>query len=235
MSYSIVYAIPTANADLATERLARWKARGYGTAVLANGPAYQAAVGNADRVFRCETYPGWARSVNILCSNLTADIVITGGDDMDPDPKADPQQVAREFVEHFGGLYGVMQPTGDRWGENESATSPSGPVSERICGSPWMGREFYTRWNGGLGPLWPAYVHNFADEELCETLKLHGLLWQRRDLTHHHDHWLRTGRRMPDYMRAPMAAWDRDQKLLRQRKRTGFPGHDPLTYTMSRS
>ena len=95
------------------------------------------------------------------------------------------------FIRRFE-TFGVMQATGDRWGENEPwarAQFPDAPAYiDRICGSPWIGREFARRMNQGKGPFWREYFHMFADEELqCVAQRL-GVLWQRRDLTHHHEH-----------------------------------------------
>ena len=78
--------------------------------------------------------------------------------------------------------FGIMQPTGDRWGADEpwaKALFPDAPAYiDRICGSPWIGREFARRMNEGAGPFHPAYRHMFADEELQCVAKRLGVLWQ---------------------------------------------------------
>ena len=147
---------------------------------------------------------------------------------------------AAKLIEPIRATYGVMQPTGDRWGENDAATwagKPKSAIIDRICGSPWMGREFCRRFNQGYGPLWGDYWHMFADEELHDITEQLGLLWQRRDLKHQHNHWAR-----PRLMRADMPAWaapinapeewERSKKLFNDRKAAGFPGHTPLESTI---
>jgi hypothetical protein len=88
---------------------------------------------------------------------------------------AGAKQIAKECTAHFGGTFGVMQPTGDRWA--------NGSI-DRICGSPWLGREFCTRMYHGKGPMYGGYLHMFGDEELQHVATRLGVLWQRRDLTH---------------------------------------------------
>ena len=64
--------------------------------------------------------------------NAGADWVVTGGDDMWPEKGQAPETIAEECREHFGGTWGVMQPTGDRWMVEEDGTA----ASERICEFP---------------------------------------------------------------------------------------------------
>ena len=188
--------------------------------------------------------------------------IVTGGDDTDPDPNKRAEEIAAECSEYFAKLhsgikpgdsltvesltaaiygvrcrtFGVMQPTGDRWGENEDwarAKYPDRPAYiDRICGSPWMGREFCRRMYGGNGPMWPEYFHMFNDEELqCVAEKL-GVLWQRRDLIQYHDHWGRDGfgAKAPEFLdRANSPAnWDAMKTIFETRKAAGFPGHEPI-------
>jgi len=153
--------------------------------------------------------------------------------------------------------FGVMQPTGDRWQEGRCTTcdglgkagryadnltrrpcpdcfgSGRSAVIDRICGSPWLGREFCRRVNGGTGPLHEGYFHNFADEELQHVARKLGVLWQRRDLVQTHRHW---SRKRGDWRDAPAWAqaindpqvsdWKTSQALFNRRKGAGFPGHE---------
>jgi hypothetical protein len=75
-----------------------------------------------------------------------------------------------------------MQPTGDRF---------AGGQIDRIAGSPWMGREWCLRANGGRGPLWPEFTHMFADEALKRSAEKMGVYWARPDLIHFHAHFQR--------------------------------------------
>ena len=111
----------------------------------------------------------------------------------------------------------------------QAARWPDAPAMiDRICGSPWIGREFALRINGGKGPWWPEYRHNWADEELQCVAKSLGVLWQRRDLTHYHDHARRNGGKWQEHQRWFDADYTRMKPLFDQRKRDGFPGSQPL-------
>lgn len=205
----------------------------------------------ADQQLVVSGYQGWPRSTNLLINAMmafdaSAEWFIAGGDDYFPDPSKPAEEIAEECVEHFHGTnlrpeqtiheaaqlatFGVMQPTGDRWGErNGEATI------DRIAGSPWLGREFCRRMYHGTGPLYNGYFHNFADEELQNVALNLGVFWQRRDLVHEHRHWARP---RGDWRDAPEWAhkinnpeqsdWHKSKALFAARKAAGFPGHEPL-------
>jgi hypothetical protein len=185
------------------------------------------------------TYPGYGAAVNelvklILLTDREASWIVTGGDDVEPDPNRRPDEIARQCSQHFRGTFGVMQPTGDRWGEdrNQPNYSGRGAYIDRVCGSPWLGRDFCRRMYGGHGPLFHGYRHMFVDEELQAVAQRLGVLWQRRDLTHFHRHWARVEIRVacPSFLaeaNSPLH-WQESQSLFRSRAATGFPGHKPL-------
>lgn len=186
-------------------------------------------------------YLGWARSTNLLVNRVMAQYAdaqwfVAGGDDYFPDPAKSADAIAGECEERFlcspfhDATFGVMQPTGDRWEERNGIARIDG-----IAGSPWMGREFCRRMYNGTGPMFNGYYHNFADEELqvlCQTLDV---FWQRRDLCQMHRHW---ARKRGDWADAPAWAyaindphrsdWDYSKRLFNERKRYGFPGHEPI-------
>jgi hypothetical protein len=123
-----------------------------------------------------------------------------------------------------------MQPTGDRF---------AGGSIDRICGSPWLGREFCRRMYGGRGPFFPEYRHMFVDEELQEVAKSLGCFWQRIDLVHLHLHFMRDSRALTsNASRTEVPAhlveantrehWDKYKALFLARKGAGFPGHEPI-------
>lgn len=243
------YAIPTVNLERARVTLAAWRRMGYRTAILVDPGcgldwrgAMREAEGWADWVVYADEYRGYPCAVKRLCNDLisfapvftgipAAEIIVTGGDDILPDPDHEPGQIAAEFIEHFGGTYGVMQPTGDRWMSDKRGQA----ASERICGSPWMGREFIERINGGRGPFWHEYFHFYCDEEMKEVADRLGILWQRRDLCQKHDHWTRpandrhilTDATRPEYLKKAHYECGDAAKLFRARKAAGFPGHEP--------
>ena len=212
--------------------IAKWIERGY-QAVVQRDPG-DGVLANCLTVAR--PYQGYSEAVNFLCSLVLGDIeaiwIVTGGDDTDPDPNHTAERIAAECTGHFSGTLGVMQPTGDRWQEEDGrATWPDQPAAiDRICGSPWMGREFVARAYGGHGPMWPEYWHMFNDEELQNVAIKLGILWQRRDIIHMHNHWMKLGKQIPDFLvRAnSMENWNKTHALFLARKAAGWPGHELL-------
>jgi hypothetical protein len=210
---------------------------------------------------------------------------VSGGDDYFPDPTKRAEDIAQECAAHFAAdfnesakdcqgwtsedrmriheyralseTFGVMQPTGDRWGEGRCTTCNgvgkwNGPnmrgdycddcqgsgrsaTIDRIAGSPWIGREFARRAYHGGGPLYNGFYHNFADEHLqCIARKL-GVFWQRRDLTQEHRHWARLRgdwRDCPPWAKAindpKLSDWDASKALFAKLKAGGFREADDL-------
>lgn len=238
------------------ERLGRWRSMGYKIALWRNGPHRDDSTVNlADFLMITEAYFGWGKSINMLAATIfendpSCDWIVGGGDDTEPDMTRTAELIAAECFDRFECLdlkvdpdgwtakdstFGVMQPTGDRWGADEPwalARFPDAPAYiDRICGSPWIGREFARRMNGGKGPFWPEYPHMFADEELQEVAKRMGVLWQRRDLTHHHEHPRRDGSQAtPDFAQEIYSAphWEASKALFDSRQAAGFPGSEPI-------
>jgi hypothetical protein len=222
------FAIPSARpAREANETLRKWYEKGYGIALWRDSADDETAL--LCHVVLTGSYPGYARAVNALAADILArdphcDWIVTGGDDTEPDPDHSPAEIARECIEHFGGAFGVMQPTGDRWADGSI---------DRICGSPWMGREFCQRMYQGNGPLWPEFTHMFVDSHLqCVAQKL-GILWQRRDLTHRHNHFCRVGEgvdwnhgnaTMPEFLRKVNSPehWAHSQAIFDRLRAWGF-------------
>lgn len=131
--------------------------------------------------------------------------------------------------------YGVMQPVGDRWGENDLHLGKRGSAYiDRVAGSAWIGREFALRINGGRGVLHDGYTHMYVDEELqCVAEKL-GVFWQRRDLIQLHRHWARergNATDMPAHLKQWNSAehWRESKALFDSRKAAGFPGHEVIS------
>lgn len=226
---SVWFCIPSARPKAEAEPvLAQWQEMGYRVALLRQGEPIE-----ADVSINTVQYHGWAQSINILARwvfehDPTADWIVSGGDDTEPDHEHGANQIAKECTAHFGGTFGVMQPTGDRW---------SNGSIDRICGSPWLGREFCKRMYHGKGPMFGEYLHMFGDEELQYVATRLGVLWQRRDLTHMHRHYFRTEQDGVDHCATVpphMIEWNRpdhwfkSQALFRERMAAGFPGHEPI-------
>jgi hypothetical protein len=206
-------------------------------------------------------YAGYPEAVNFLCRETLARDpeaawIVTGGDDVYPDPTKTAAEIGAECSAHFGlrrlngkltyscdaSTFGVMQPTGDRWGANEPWALKMYPDSpayiDRICGSPWMGREFVARMYGGRGPFCEEYRHMFCDEELQNVAKLLGVFHQRPDLVHFHDHWGRKQGNVPIPQHLAevntAAHWTKYKKIFDTRKAAGFPGHEPIQGELTR-
>jgi len=223
------FCIPSARTDGGTA--SKWKDRGYKVALFRD--AGYPPVACADLVLEGE-YPGYAQAVNALTKEVLAkdwecSWVVSGGDDTDPDPR-DPNEIASECTLHFGGTFGVMQPTGDRF---------AGGSIDRIAGSPWIGREWCERANQGAGPFFPDFLHMFGDEALKRTAEALGVYWMRRDVTHFHRHFMRA----TDAINSPAksapppthlvewnsrAHWDESQELFRSLEAQGFAPCMPL-------
>lgn len=222
------YALPVAEPpDLANPRLQLWRDRGYKVAVFLD-PNMVVGAYNADLAFCGENgYLGYPNAVKTLCGAIMAawpvEVIVTGGLDIDPDPLHTPQEIASDFVRRFPNTFGVMQPTGDPWMMDQDGT----PAAARICGSPWMGREFIRRINQGTGPFWREYYHFYCDEEMKEVTQKLGILWQRPDLTQHHHHWSRERKPRPMHMHKAKAQWGEAKALFHSRREAGFPGHEP--------
>lgn len=238
-SMSVWFAIPSINAKNCEKNLPKWQEKGYKTAVYVKSDVDSAL--RADSPFlslpahvcnhlRAGPYFGWPDAVNriariVLLIDPACTAVVTGGDDMYPglnDPNANVLEA--EFLRRFPDTCGVMQPTGDRWMMDASGRA----VSERICGSPWMGRRFILTSYQGEGPFWNGYWHFYADEELKEVTERDKMLWQRPDIMHYHDHWTRHRLARPEYMREAQSKWDSDKVLFERRKSAGFPKSEVL-------
>lgn len=211
-----------------------WRMQGYRVAVWRD-PGDEPV--NCDLLIQ-EPYQGYARAVNALTAAVlemdpSCDWCVAAGDDTEPDPNHTADEIAGQCTKHFGGTFGVMQACGDRWGEDPSLPNCH-PMRtayiDRVCGSPWLGREFCERMYRGTGPMFEGYFHMHVDEELQAVAVKLGVLWQRRDLIHLHRHWAReTGVRPAflEFVNSPQH-WNQAKRLFETRKSEGFPGHQPL-------
>ena len=208
--------------------LEAWKKQGYHIALLRQGPATKLA----DLSIPTDRYLGWARSTNILAGEVLGmdsdcNFCVAGGDDYLPDSYHSAGEIEKQCIEHFGGTFGVMQPTGDNWSDS------MGRIIERIAGSPWLGREWCLRAYEGAGPMPAYYHHNYADSELQDVALQQGVFWQRPDLCQYHNHWARKAgwdfSKAPDFARyINSQEYTEAQVIYFRRKATGFPGSAPL-------
>lgn len=216
--HEVWFAVPSADPETARRNLPAWREQGYKVAVLQDKVRGEVP---ADRVMHVERYQGWSASVNLLCRHAvpkSAAIVVSGGDDMLPDPHQSAEQIARQFMERFPDGFGVMQPHGD---------DLLGCL--QYCGSPWMGKAFVDRMYGGSGGLSDAYVHSWADAELMWVSKGLGAFWSRPDLSQYHDHFTRHGERAPEFWVKSYEENRRaDMETFLVRSAMRFPGHEPV-------
>lgn len=219
--------------------LEKWRKQGYRIALFRDAGA---APIDCDLLLTGE-YPGYAQAVNALCREVMArdarcDWMAAGGDDTSPDPNHTADEIALELSHYFSResvphwkhpdprfrTFGVMQPTGDRF---------AGGSIDRIAGSPWLGREWCKRANGGQGPFWPEFRHMFGDEALMRTAEKLGVYWRRPDLTHMHHHFMRATDAIdsPAIARKPpahlvewnsAAHWAESQAIFRRLEAQGF-------------
>lgn len=216
--HEVWYLMPSANAANAARCVDAWRGQGYKVAILQDRLRFDA---DCDAVVRRDEYPGWAGSINTLYREVVPDschVMVAGGDDMLPDPTARASEIADQFLDHFGGTFGVMQPTGDDF-----------EATRTICGSPWLGRDWMRRMYRGTGGLCDAYHQQWADDELYWVSRCAGRFQDRPDLTQHHDHFLRKGKPAPAYWVASAAGHDEQDCLtFIARSRSGFPGAAPI-------
>lgn len=215
-------AMPSANIEMAQKTFPAWKHRGYKIAIVCPvrlSEAYRPLVDMLITETETGGYRGWPVSVNYLCKKLTlADIIIAAGDDMYPDENHSADELRLQFIEHFNGTLGVMQPYGDKFGSMACAEC------EQICGSAWLGRDFRNRVNKSKGPLWEDYFHMWADTELYQVAKKHECLWIREDLSQYHAHRLRKHHRFIPNI--PRGNFEVAKNLYYKRKEAGFPNTD---------
>ncbi len=230
-----------------------WRKRGYKVAVLRQGEPIDCEV-----QIPTGEYRGWAPSVNLLAKFVVehdkhAEWIVTGGDDYEPEMNYAPERISIECASYFRAVkkqwdptFGVMQPTGDRWGDTPASRKQygekRGAYIDRIAGSPWFGREWVKRAYGGNGPMFADYRHMYADEELKEVAEKLCVYWPRRDLIQLHNHWGREpGDKFADFRKCPdfllpvntQEHWHESQELFLERKAAGWPGHEPLLTSVS--
>jgi hypothetical protein len=177
-----------------------------------------------DKIIVPPRYPGWAASVNLLAKLVLEDdpecqVIVTGGDDTFPAPDS-AAILEQQFVHHFAGTLGVMQPDGDL---------DFSPNAARIAWSPWLGRAWCLRANEGRGPLWPEYRHGWADLELREVATQLRRFWARPDLRQEHRYWKQQQPKVRPAHLWHVPLHDKAaEELYHRRAHAGFPGSELL-------
>ncbi len=218
----MIYVVfPSASESRCAKAVEAWTAMGYKVGVLTDKVGFRVPEEVSIRINVATGYPGYWRSCNWLVTlayeRWDATVVVCAADDMLPDPDKNAAVLAAEFHERFPDGYGIMQPTGHKMG-NADANGKYGV--ERICGSPFIGRAYAEK----RGPYHYGYHHFYGDEEVFEVAQAEGVLWQRPDLAHFHDHWMLYGvHAKTHYQRANQQYWPADKRLFEARKVDGFP------------
>ena len=211
----LCYSSGRADLDRAGRTFEKWHELGYATAAFLD---------DRRKPDHCDypvsgIYRGWARAVNTLCDLLLSNVenvdwIVTGGADILPDPELFGDEIAELCTEHFDGTYGVMQPSGDKFGAL---------VNKEACVSPWLGRDWITSAYSGRGPLLADYFHFYADTDLMHVATKAKRLWWCDSFVQYHDHYLRRGESVPAHLERAAAANPKDRALFESRRRAGFP------------
>jgi len=204
---------PSAQIDLCEENTSRWNHSGYKVAVLVDAGAPHPML--PDLVIEGGEWNGYPTAMNQLCHTVPGKVVVCAGDDIHPPAELPLAEIYSQFMERFPDTFGVMQPTGDRFG-----------LIDDCCPSPWLGRALIAEAYGGAGPFWEEYFHYFCDGELKLIAEMQNALWQRPDLSQYHDHWQRENGKRPAHLMEALGKHKEHRKLFDKRKRSNFPNHE---------
>jgi len=213
VSVDVWAAWPTISPMLSRPQVEKWRELGYKVAVLVNPPFGPEDFERADMVIVQEEWTGFPVAANVLCLEAPGDVVVIVGTDIDPDTSRTAQELGGRFLERFPDLCGVIQPTGDEYGEVQSCAV-----------SPWIGRGFIEKAYGGRGPYWPGYFHYFCDRELQAKAQAMGAFEQWPQVIQYHRHWQREAQpRRPRHLRTAKRLHSRDRAIFESRQAEGFP------------
>lgn len=204
------YVIPSANRVMANRTLSTWRDKGYKIALYLDPGAESHPCADLEVQ---GTYWGWPTAINYLCALpeiRNVKWIVTGGDDMLPDPNKTAHQIAERCTEEFGGTFGVMQPH---------------QRQKHFAGSPWIGVEFRRRMYNGRGPFYPGYNHFCADVEIKEVAeKLQVFRWfDDLNQAHLHCNWTKDAPPVPGREEL-LRRWPADIRLEKLRRSKGWPG-----------
>ena len=220
----VYVAFPSADHNKAFYATNRWAKMGYKAALFTDESYSLSKV----EIALSGPYMGYWDACNKLamaCLKTKADVVVFAADDIEPDKMHSAQEIGRQYLKRFPQGLGVMQPCGDLQGIDSSGR----PASERICGSPWIGRAWIERAFGGKGPFPEGYWHFYGDEHLKEVAERLGLLFMDKGLIQTHMHWSWGWNDQTTYQeRNSREHWQKDQVLFFKNKAAGFPGSELL-------
>lgn len=216
MSDDIWAVWPSANPKLADKCAALWNAAGYKTAVLIDDK-WDSPLGieHPSRVIWGGEWKGYPNAMNLLCREVPGDVVVCISDDILPPKEETKEVIYSKFMERFPDTFGVMQPTGDKFGSIDIC-----------CPCPWIGRAFIDEAYGGSGPYNTVYFHYYSDKEIMDVAVLMDAFQARPDLTQYHDHWQRGKKKRPQHLQKALERWKKDKNTCLDREAAGYPGHE---------
>jgi hypothetical protein len=228
----VCYAFPTAcPIPQARACLEAWRDMGYGTAIIVLDQDERPKL-PADIVLVQAEYPGFAKSVNriarwVLHERPECQIIVTAGDDCYPDQTKRANEIAEEFIEHFHGTLGVMQPSGDEWHHTHDG---KGYIQDTCAWSPWLGREWCERSYMGRGPLHEGFYHYWNDYNLLKVAEWLGVFWRRADIIQPDYNWKRDRYHLgrPKYLYEAKKRTGADKALAQRLDAEGYPGCELL-------
>jgi len=198
---------PTLHQEKSIEMISFWHEYEYNVAVLVNPPFTHDDFIEADIVIVQPEWRGFPAAANILCKEVPGNIVVVVGDDIHPDKKS-AQEIGERFLKRFPDTFGVIQPTGDKFGS-----------WDKCAVSPWIGRKFIEQ----VGPYHEGYFHYFSDQELQEHAMKLGVFEQWDDINQYHDHWQRNEeQKRPLHLLKAKKKWHDDKRIFEERKLKGF-------------
>jgi hypothetical protein len=208
--HAIASARPVAQAQ---ECFSAWRDMGYGVASIRDRHDL-----DLDFLLILPEWHGLWQATNTLSAHVLeqdpeCQVIVAAGDDVWPDQTKRADEIADEFVEHFHGTLGVMQPVGVVLKGHS-----------RICWSPWLGREWCRRAFCGVGPTEPRFFHYFGDAYLQLVAERLGLLWEWRGLSHDHKmNWKKLQIERPPHLYKAKDMWLTDRNLFNWLIAAGFP------------
>jgi GT2 family glycosyltransferase len=150
----------------------------------------------------------------VLIRNPSVTWIVTGGDDVYPDPAWHPEDIAHRCEQRFAGTFGVMQPGGQSGDDNP----------DQWAVSPWIGREWIEQAYSSPQALSEHYFHYFTDAELTAAARRLGVYWFWKDVSQLHDSWRTRGDRTPPHLQKAMEEYPKDRETFLLRQELKFPG-----------
>ena len=213
---------PSADPMIGLTCAKKWIERGYDAMILLDPPNWLvSAEPRLHLIHGPIPFPGYYKVINTLTTaafDAGADVVTCIGDDMLPDPIRTAEDIAQMYLKRFPKGEGILQAVGDAQGEKIGGEWNS----QRICGSPTFGRNWFSEGYPYEGGFCSQYRSFYGDEDLQNVAKKKGLLWQELTLKIDHLHWAFGRSHKQPYHDKAQKNWDEDAKTFQHRKAADF-------------